>query len=122
MMENKLYVLSLSNGRDIIANLAGFEKFTQGKHQFGDLFFNPVFYLEQPRIIMMQPSPGGIRVGMAPVNIDSNKDGKVYFQLSTVSYIYPVSNESDLAKNYFSSLTKFETENKTPVSSAFVAH
>lgn len=122
MMANNLYVLSLSNGRDIIANLAGFENFTQGKVQFGDLFFSPVFCLEQPRIIMMQPSPGGIRVGMAPVNIDSSKDGKVYFQLSTVSYIYPVSNESDLAKNYFSSLVNLETEKKQPVASAFVAH
>lgn len=122
MMANKLYVLSLSNGRDIIANFDGFENFTQGKSQFGDLFFNPVFCLEQPRIIMMQPSPGGIRVGMAPVNIDSSKDGKVYFQLSTVSYIYPVSNESDLAKNYFSSLVNLDTEKEPPVSSAFVAH
>ena len=122
MMANKLYVLSLSNGRDIIANLDGFENFKQGKLQFGDLFFSPVFCLEQPRIIMMQPSPGGIRVGMAPVNIDSSKDGKVYFQLSTVSYIYPVSNESDLAKNYFSSLVTLDTEKKPPVSSAFVAH
>lgn len=116
-MDN-IFVFSLSNGRDIIADASDYLEPASNLKKFGELHLPEVMLLHKPRIIMMQPSSSGIRVGMAPVDVDDiNAETKIPFNTQTISYCYRVSSEGNLAKNYKTSLSAKlgASETATPV-------
>ena len=113
----KLYVFSFSNGRDIIADASAYLTKTEGCTKFGDLYLPSVFTLDKPRILMMHPSPTGIRVGMAPANVEEPQDSNpMPFNFSELVYCYQISKEKgDLATNYVQSTTNIAIASSMPV-------
>jgi hypothetical protein len=71
----ELRIVKFANGMDVIADLSKYADDAQDDAlTISDLKIPSVFTLLKPRILMMQQTPNGIQVGLAPFNIEDADD------------------------------------------------
>lgn len=114
-MYKNLFVFSFANGRDIVASATHLMAETDGSTKFGDLHLPATFMLTKPRLLMMQQTPEGIKVGMAPVNIDDAGDTTpIPFNTAALAYCYALPDSSKLGASYVQSVSSIDLTSKLP--------
>ena len=114
----ELRIVKFANGMDVIADL---EAQVQEPDDKGDvvaiagLYLTPVITLHKPRVLIMQQTQNGIQVGLAPFNIEDDKDAiPIEVFRDKVLSVFPLPKGSRLVTSYLESTTKIDLSSKMP--------
>ena len=114
----ELRIVKFANGMDVIADL---EAQVQEPDDTSDvvaiagLYLTPVITLHKPRVLVMQQTQNGIQVGLAPFNIEDDKDAiSIEVFRDKVLSVFPLPKGSRLVTSYLESTTKIDLSSKMP--------
>ena len=112
----ELRIVKFANGMDVIADL---EAQVQEPDDTSDvvaiagLYLTPVITLHKPRVLIMQQTQNGIQVGLAPFNIEDDKDAiSIEVFRDKVLSVFPLPKGSRLVTSYLESTTKIDLSSK----------
>ena len=118
----ELRIVKFANGMDVIADL---EAQVQEPDDTSDvvaiagLYLTPVITLHKPRVLIMQQTQNGIQVGLAPFNIEDDKDAiPIEVFRDKVLSVFPLPKGSRLVTSYLESTTKIDLSSKMPTAAS----
>ena len=114
----ELRIVKFANGMDVIADLEAQVQEPDDKSDvvaIAGLYLTPVITLHKPRVLIMQQTQNGIQVGLAPFNIEDDKDAiPIEVFRDKVLSVFPLPKGSRLVTSYLESTTKIDLSSKMP--------
>lgn len=111
MSKNFIRVLKLVNGIDLIADLSDYANppaQSQDDYVFiSGVYLPEVLSLSRVRVLLSQPTPNGMQVGMLPVNFE-DQDDEVKFEIfrDKILGIHELITNSRLVESFLESTSK----------------
>ena len=114
----ELRIVKFANGMDVIADLGAQVQEPDDKSDvvvIAGLYLTPVITMHKPRVLIMQQTQNGIQVGLAPFNIEDDKDAiPIEVFRDKVLSVFPLPKGSRLVTSYLESTTKIDLSSKMP--------
>ena len=114
----ELRIVKFANGMDVIADLEAQVLEPADKTdvvEIAGLYLSPVLTLRKPRVLIMQQTQNGIQVGLAPFNIEDDKDAiPIEVFRDKILSVFPLPKGSRLVTSYLESTTKIDLSSKMP--------
>lgn len=114
----ELRIVKFANGMDVIADLEAQVLEPADKTdvvEIAGLYLSPVLTLRKPRVLIMQQTQNGIQVGLAPFNIEDDKDAiPIEVFRDKILSVFQLPKGSRLVTSYLESTTKIDLSSKMP--------